>query len=90
MAFKIGALAVAIVFAFVFALIQRKAAGEKYKGMRVASYGFPFAIIGLLAAVVGRVNIGVAFVVIAFPLYILGSIIHVKAMMQGSGSIDEK
>jgi uncharacterized integral membrane protein len=82
MAFKFGALAVAIIFAAVFVLIRRKAVGERYKGLRIASCGLPLAIIGLLAAVAGQVNFGIVFVVIAFFFYVLGSIIHVKAMMQ--------
>jgi hypothetical protein len=81
MEFKIGAVAVAIIFFTTFVVVKSKAKNDRFKGLRIISYGLPFAAIGLLFAEFGKINLGVVLVATAFPLYLIGAAIHLKIMM---------
>jgi hypothetical protein len=86
MEFKIGAVAVASIFLMTFVVVRWKATNKRFRGLRIASYGLPFAATGLLFAAFGKINPGILLVAIAFPFYFIGAAIHLKIMLSKYGS----
>jgi len=80
MLFRILSLPIALLFFAAFFLVRRYCGDQKFKPLRIASYGFIFAGVGLFFGVAGWMNLGISSVAIGICIFLAGVLVHMGSV----------
>ncbi|WEY39740.1 MULTISPECIES: hypothetical protein [Paraburkholderia] len=80
MIFRILSLPVALLFFAAFFLVRRYCGDERFKPLRIASYGFVFAGVGLIFGAMGWMDLGIFSVAIGICNFFVGVLVHMGSV----------